>query len=640
MTARVHRESGVLRRLIAAGLCCTIWLSSAWGQSPTIKPVKPQARMFWRPYLAPDVPPIRLNNSGWMKDLIRAGNLYLTVQDAIAMVLENNIDIEVARYDPIAAVWQIQRAEAGESLPLSLNPSSLVGSAAPGQGVAGIETSAGVSSTQNGNTAVSRSANVTISPVGSVVQSYDPVFQEASVLSHTSLPEFDTLVSFAPVLVSSAHASTGSLQEGFLSGGSIAVTYSDHYLNENARSDLLNPSVAPSLSLSFSHNLLRGFGVAVNARNITVAKINQGISDLNFKLRLINAVAQTLQLYYGLVAEYEDVKAKQSSLELAQALYEDNKRQLEVGALTTLDVTTAEAQVAADQRDLLTSQSALLLQEIQLKNLLSRTGSADPVLRDVGIVPMDRIVIPPHDDLPPIETMVQQALTNRADLAIEKAQIEAAEVSALGTKNGILPALQVFGSEADTGLAGTRRTITVGKTTETTNGFFAGGTGTALGDVFRRDFPVDRAGASLHATVFNRQAQADYGADQLTIRQEQLTNQKDINQVQVDLMKSIMMLQQARGRYEAAVKYRILEKQLLDSEQEAYSVGKSTSYNVMQMQRGLAGAEDAEVGAMAAWISAVIQLDETRGITLETNHVSIAEAKAGQVTRSTTPRQN
>ena len=633
----LHSGPGTLRQVLAAGFCCTLWLSSARGQSSGIEPMKPEANLWRRPYSAPRVPPVQLENSSRIRDLIRAGNLYLTVQDAIALVLENNIDIEVARYGPIAAVWQLQRAEAGDSLPLPLNPASLTGSVAPGQGVIGSETGAGATPTQNSNTTVSRSANVTLSPVGPLVQSFDPVFQESTVFSHTSQPEYDTLLSLSPVLVNSIHASTASVQEGFLSGGSVGATFTDHYLNENAPTDLLNPSVAPNLSLSFQHNLLRGFGVAVNARYITVAKINLEISDLNFKLRLINAVTQTLQMYYGLVAEYEDLKAKQSSLELAQTLYEDNKRQLQVGTLTALDVTAAETQVAADQRDLVMAETGLLQQEIQLKNVLSRTGFADPLIRDVRIVPMDGITIPPSDDLPPLETMVQQALTNRADLALEKAAIETAEISALGSKNGLLPTLEVFGSEAEAGLAGTRRTITSGKVIDTPDAFFAGGTGTALGQLFRRDFPAERVGASLHATVFNRQAQADYGVDRLLIRQNQLTNQRDVNRVEVDLMNGIVRLREARARYQAAVQFRILEKKLLDSEQESYAVGKSTSYELMRVQRGLVGAQDAEISAMAAWSSAAIALDETRGITLETIQVSIAEAKAGRVARSAVP---
>jgi outer membrane protein len=636
MTARLNRVLVILRQHLAAGLCGTIFSSLAWGQPPAIEPLKPQAPVWWRPYLAPEAPPIRLRNSTWMKDLIRAGSMYLTAQDSIALVLENNTDIEVARYGPIAAVWELQRAEAGETLPALLSSASQVGAVAAGQGVSGSEAAAGVTPAQTSST-FSRSANVTFSPIGPVVQSLDPVFQESTVLSHTTQPQSNDTLSLTSALISTTRVSTGVLQQGFLSGGSISLTYSDHYLKENAASDIVNPSVAPSLALSFQHNLLRGFGVAVNSRYINVAKINLRISDLTFKSQVINAVSQTLRLYYGLVADYEDVKAKQNALGLARTLYEDNKKQLQVGSLTQLDVTFAESQVAAAERDLLVSQTALEQEEIQLKNLISRTGSADPGLKEVRILPIDGIALPQNDDLPPLPTLVQQALHNRADLAIAKAGIEAAGVLALGTKNGILPALKVFGGETDAGLAGTQRTTMVRKVPETADAFFGGGTGTALGQVFRRDFPTDRAGVSLQAPVFNRQAQSDYGVDQIAIRQSQLTNQKDISQVQVDLMNSTVMLQQARARYDAAVKNRDLQKQLLDSEQESYAVGKSTSYNVAREQRGLTAAQDAEINAMLNWKSALITLDETLGTTLETNHVSIAEAKADRVARSSTP---
>jgi outer membrane protein TolC len=262
------------------------------------------------------------------------------------------------------------------------------------------------------------------------------------------------------------------------------------------------------------------------------------------------------------------------------------------------------------------------------------------VLRDVRIIPIDRIAVPQNDELPPIQTMVQQALANRADLAIEKADIEAAEVLAVGTKNRLLPALQVSGGESDAGLAGTRRTIIIRKTREEASALFAGGTGAALGQVFRRDFPADRIGASLQVPVHNRQAQADDGADQLTLRQSQLSNQKDISQVQVDLMNSVVMLQQAKARYDAAVKNRTLAKQLLDSEQQAYAVGKSTGYAVTQVQRDLSVAQYLEISAQLGWNSSLITLDEILGTTLETNHVSIDEAKAGKVTRTPTRPQS
>lgn len=639
MIAFGHRFRNALQRAAAAGMCYMLWFSCGWGQSLSIEPVRPNAPFLRRPYLATEVPPVRLANSSRIQVLIRGGNLYLTVQDAIALVLENNLDIEVARYNPIVAAWQLERSQAGGALPGVPSSASQAGSVAAGQGVAGSEAAAGVIST-SGNNATRASSNATISQVGPVAQTLDPIFQETTVFSHTSAPQFNASLSFTSVLISATHVYSGSYQQGFLTGGSATVSYSDHYLRENASSDVLNPTVAPNLGISFQHNLLRGFGVAVNARTIRASKINLRVSDLNFRTQVINSVVQTLNVYYALVAGYEDIKAKRSALELAQTLYQDNKKQVEIGSLAPLDLTTAESQVASTERDLVVSETTLQQQEVQLKDLISRNGSADPVLRDVRIVPLDRIVLPEKDDLPPVQTMLQEALANRADLAAEKLNEQAQEVNAVGTKNGLLPSLQVFGGQSNAGLAGVRRTVIENGVPVTADAYFSGGIGTALGQVFRHNYPSERIGTFMQAPIFNRQAQGDYAIDQLTIRQSQLTNQKDINQVQVDLMNAVVALRQARARYEAAVKSHVLEQQLLESEQKKYALGASTPYLVAQQQRDLAAAQSTEIAALVSWSNARIAIDQVLGTTLEANHVSLEDARAGKVARVSTAPQN
>jgi outer membrane protein TolC len=273
---------------------------------------------------------------------------------------------------------------------------------------------------------------------------------------------------------------------------------------------------------------------------------------------------------------------------------------------------------------------------VQLKNLLSRNGSADPALRNVRIVPLDRIVMPEKDDLPPIATMLQEAMANRADLAAEKLNDQVAQVNALGTKNGVLPTLEPFVGISAAGLSGTSRTVFFNGVPVTANHYFAGGVGNALGQVFRNNFPSDTVGYFFQAPILNRQAQADYGIDQLSLRQTQLSIQRDINQLQVDLMNAVVALQQARARYDASVRNRILEKQLLDSEQKKFALGASTPYNVTQIQRDLAAAQSSEIGALVTWSNARISIDQILGNTLETNHISLSEAQTGKVTRVST----
>ena len=353
-------------------------ISLVWAQEPSIDPVRPSAPIVTRPYLAPEVPPIRLADSSRLAGLIRGGTLYLTVKDAIALALENNIDIEVARYGPLISAWQLERAQAGGALPGVPSSASQAGSVASGQGVAGSQAAAGVRGGAGGGGG-NGVGNATVSQVGPVAQTLDPAIQETSVFSHTTAPQPDAVQTILSVLQSNTRVYSGSLQEGFLTGGSVNVSYSDHYLNENAPTDILNPSSSVSLSASFQHNLLQGFGRAVNARTITVSKIGLQTSELAFRTQVISTTVDVLNLYYGLAADYEDVKAKTSAFETARDFYQDSKRREELGAVSSNDVDAADGQTSSAQADLLISQANLRQAEwVQLKSMLSRRGVLDP----------------------------------------------------------------------------------------------------------------------------------------------------------------------------------------------------------------------------------------------------------------------
>ncbi len=350
--------------------------SLTWAQD--IAPVRPSAPVIIRPYLAVTVPPVHLANSARLSELVRAGMLYLTAQDAIALALENNIDIEVSRYNPFISQWNLERAQAGGALPGVPSGASQAGSVANGQGVAGSQAAAGVSvpgARSNGS-----SSNATVSQIGPVTQNLDPIVQENTTFSHVSSPQPDEVQSGVFNLVEATHVYTGSYQQGYLAGGIATVNYSDHYLGENASSDLLNPTVAASVGVSVQQNLLRGFGVAANARTITVARMNLNTTELNFKTQVISVVTQVLEAYYALAADYEDLRAKRSASETAQTFVKDVKRQIEIGSVAPTDLITAESQAASSAQAAVDSNVALQQEEISLKNLISRTGPLDPVL--------------------------------------------------------------------------------------------------------------------------------------------------------------------------------------------------------------------------------------------------------------------
>ena len=612
-----------MRRSIAIFLCCC----PVWAQNAQYAPVRPQGNIVTRPYRSVKLAPPRLTNSAHIRDFIRAGKIYLTAQDAIELALENNIDIEVARYNFPAAEWQLERSQAGGALAGVPSGSSQAFSVASGQGVVGSQKAAGVAG-GGGNGTGNNTSNATVAQIGPVSPVFDPLFQEVSTFSHQTAPQENTTQSLTIALISNTRANTGTFQQGYVLGGQYSVTYKDNYLNENSPTDILNPSTDQSATVSVQQNFLKGFGIAVNERLINVNKLNLNTTDLNFKTEVTGVVVNVLDNYYALVADYEDVRAKESALKVAQQFYEDSRKQLEFGTLTPLDVTNAQTQVVASRQNLDLSQTALEQQDLQLKNLISRTGIADPLLAEVPIVPLDRIEIAAQDEIPPLNDLMGKAVKDRSDLEAERNAIKSEQISSLGTANGIRPTLAVFGQETQTGLAGKAHPFITPYYKLAPDPSLIGGTGTVLGQIFSRDFPSELGGVVIAGPIHNNQAQADYGIDQLQLRQRQLMTRKDENQAEVDVLNAVIALRQARAKHDAAVRNRILNEQLLAAEQQKYTLGASTPYLVVQAQRDLTNAQSSEIAALVDYSNAKIALEQATGTTLEKHNVNIAAVKA------------
>jgi outer membrane protein len=627
-----------LRQAAAAGL---VWLMAMPAPAQVragIEPVRPQAGVFLRPYQAQTVPPARLGNSERLKSLIRAGHLYLTVQDAVALALENNIDLEIARYSPVLARVRLTRAEAGGALPGVPSAAAQAGTVASGQGVLGTQSAAGVAG--GGTERVGRGAgNAQITQLGPVTQNLDPTIQSTTTYAHRSIPQPNAVQSLTPVLVQDLVNTSYSVQQGLLSGGNFTLSLRGNWLEENSPSNLLNPSWATTLSLSVQHNLLQGFGRAVNARTITVSRINVRTSEEQFRSQVIAVVDAALNAYYSLLASGEEVKARRSALETAERFVRESRRRYELGALAGVDVLPAESQEAAARRDLIVAETTHGQNELRLKNLISRNGVADPELRTARVVLLDSLSAPAAEPLPDLPALVEKAMQRRPEVLARKAGVESAEVSALGTKSAILPRLIAFGTTTQQGLAGTGRSVT-----QVTPGqpprvqqpdpYFVGGFSTALGQSFRRNFPAISGGAFFQAPLRNRQGTADQAVDELQLRQTQLQLAQFLLQVQVDLTNALAAAEQARTRWEAAAKSLELARALLEAEEKKFSTGVSTPFEVVQQQRQAAQAQAAEAAARAAWHSARLALERAAGTTLETYAISLDEAKRGEVARA------
>ncbi len=594
-----------------------------------------------RGFRAPTIPPINMQNSNRLESLIRAGKLYLSLQDAIALALENNIDLEVARYGPQIAQSDFLRAKAGGLL--RGVPSSV--SAAPSSAAvqAGGGTSSSGASTGGGSTsAASTTGGTVITQTGTSIPVLDPLVYFQSALSHVSSPQANTITAGTSSLAYDSRSYTEAYQQSFLTGTTVSADYQQIYTSTNSPFNTLNPNTSGTAAIQISQNLLQGFGLAVNNRNIRVAKNNIHFSNLVFQQQVNVTVAGVIGLYWDLVSDREDVLVKQKALDVAKQFYEDNKKQVEIGTLAPIEVVRAEANVATAEQDLTNSETVLLQQETVIKDYLSRNGVASPSVALVRVIPTDHLVKPEGEYTEKLENLVDAALKLRPELAQAHVNVLNAKIGLAGSRNALLPTLSASGFVADTGLVGSVNSVPYNGAPiiQQVDPYFVGGQGTLLNQIFRRNFPDYGLTITLSATLRNRSAQADYIHDSLTARQTELAEQQQIKNIRVSVQNAWIGVIQARARYQSALKARILQEQTLDAENKKYALGASTSFLVVQTQRDLATAQASEVAALAAYNRALVNLDLQTGTVLDKNHVELAEAQTGKSSLPITSPQN
>jgi outer membrane protein len=589
---------------------------------------RPPLPLPLRSYLAPTVPPIRLGNSSRLETLFRAGNLYLTVQDALALAIENNLNLEIDRYGPLAALTALDRAKAGGPLRGVLNASQNVTSIDAGLGVNGSVAAAGLSSGGGGGGSGGGGGAV-VQQVGAITPNLDPVLQNSSTFSHLTAPEPNLLVAGTPVLIQNVRTYNTQITQGLITGGGIQFIDYEQYLHENSPVDDLNPAMGPYMGAVFYHSLLQGFGRKVNDRTIRIGQINTTASREQFRSQLLDLCANVLNLYWDLVGARDELQVRRQALEITQKFYDDTRYEISLGAMAPFELIRAESEVATRRQDVAIGEQTVEQRANALKLVLSRT--ADPALEAAQIIPLDRIDVPQSDNLPPFGEMLKTAMTMRPDVAVSRYRDQTDEINLIGTSNPLLPSLTGYAYTYDRGVAGAPQASGGGA-----KQYFIGGYGNALGQIFRRNFPNNAVGVNFSVPIGNRQAQGDYGIDQLQFRQSQLRGQKDDNQIAVDIANQANALRQARARYIAAQNTRILQQQLLEADQKR-ATGTATFNTLMVDRRGLIAAQISETNAMAAYAHARVSLDQVLGETLERNNISVEEGLSGQVNYQSRP---
>ena len=595
------------------------------------------------PYRPQHVRPPNLVNSPRIEQLMRDGKVYLSMSDAVALALENNLDLAIARYNLPIADTDILRAKAGGSL-RGVATGLVQGTPGGGQGGIGGSTGSGAGGTSSGAGGAATGASGIVqstSGAGPGVPQFDPSLNGNLSEEHSKVPQSNTVFTGVPSLQSNTGTANFTYNQGFAPGTNLSVGFQNNRQTTNSLFNTLNPTLNSTFRATLTQHLLQGFGMGLNTRFIRIARNDREIADVAFRNQVIETVSQIENIYWDLVSAYENVKAKERSLSLAQKTLSDNQKQVEIGTLAPIEVVRAQSTVAANQQTLIVAQTNLQLQQLLMKNALSRSLS-DPILAAAPVIPTDTMAIPAEEPVTPVQDLINDALSHRADLAQRRIDLTNREITRKAAANGLLPSVDLVAFYGASGLGGVQNPLSVCQPGQT--GFLASictppgriptqGYSDTFGNLFNSTAPDKGMGLQVNIPIRNRSAQADQMRSELELRQAEMSLQQLQNQVAIQVRNAQFAVQQNRAQVEAADKALELAQQSLDAEQKKYALGASTNFAVLQTETDLATADSNLVLARTAYEKSRVELDRVTGYTLIRNGIVQDDAFNGVVTK-------
>ena len=611
---------------------------------PTATDYTEGARLFPNPmhlWTPRSYPAPRLSNTPRLDDLLRDGKIFLSLDDAVTLALENNYDIAIARINLDIADTDILRAKAGSTLrgvstgvvtnTLGGTTSTITGGGGPG----------GTTNAAGGSGAGSSGLVLSTNGGGPLPENMDPYLTGTLEFEHAKTQSSSLFA--APTSTTNTFLGNFNYVQGFSTGTQLSVGFDNsrsnvsvpsQYSSQNYNS--LTPALNSSLTATVSQHLLQGCCTWLNRRFIVQAKNNRQITDAAFRQQLIYTIGQVESIYWALVSAYEDEQAKQRALQQSTQLASDNRKQLQIGTLAPLDVVNSDAAVTTDKQSLITSQSNLEYQQLLMKQAIARNLN-DPQLANAPVVPTDRVGLDrlPEEDMS-TEDLVRQAYTNNPQIEQATISMENNKITIRAEKNGLLPVLDAFGSYGSTAIGGVRNanaaTVGSGGSTATNGNNVPGGYFGTLGNVLGQKNPDYTLGVNLNIPLRNRTAQADQVRSQMEYRQSQMRLQQLYTQIRIQVINGVYAITNDRAAVNAAQSSRDYAAQALDAEQKKYRLGASTTANVLQQERNLATGENTLISAQAAYARDRSSLNQILSNTLDRYGISVTEAAAGTVT--------
>jgi outer membrane protein TolC len=601
---------------------------------------------FLQPYRAQQVAQPNLGNSPRIDSLMRDGKIYLSIDDAVALTLENNLDIDIARYNLNIADTDYLRAKSGANI-LGVNAGIVQNT--PGGGVGGLggTVGSGTGGTTVAPSGVGTGTNGLVSStlgIGSTITSFDPVVTSTVQLDKDDT-ESTTVGGFVPVVGQNTYTANFAYTQGFQWGTALSVGFNNSHIATNSFESLLTPEVNSNFQFRITQNLLQGFGSLPNMRFIRIAKNNREISDVAFRLQIITTVDQIEDMYWDLVYAYENVRVQQEALTYAQKALTDTKQQAQVGTVPPIQVVSAQSTVSTDEQNLILAQNNLELEKLLVKNALSRSIE-DPALAEADVIPTSTMQVPQEEAVVPTQDLINEALAHRAELVESRIDLNSRDLSSKAVRNAMLPTLDAFAYYGGSGVGGNVNPALLPPTCNpAVSSCFSGSTapppfvnggpvgyGGTLNQLVNSTAPDKGVGLTLSIPLRNREAQANQVRAELEYRQAQVRLHQLENQVRIEVRNAQFDVKQNRASVQAAQYAVDFSRQTLDADQQKLKVGLTTTTAILQDASVLTTSESNLVSAKAAYEKSRVELDRATGLLLDHSGIDVADATRGQVT--------
>jgi outer membrane protein len=664
---RMQRSSSALRvfraiRPAAAMLVAALMVPSGWAQDSSSMPAAPSAQVPAQravsssqpfdveqyskpashfpnpigPYTPRRVAQPNLANTSRIDALMRDGKLYISMNDAIALALENNLDIAISRYNLNIADTDVWRAQSGDNTILGVNNGVVQNT--PGGGVGGLGTQVG--SGQGGTSVGAGGAGAGTSGLvqstlgsGPLINSFDPVITGTFQVDHLGL------ICTSPFCGPHQNTTTGNFayNQGFQWGTNMSVGFNNNRVTSDNPYNAFTPVLNSSFQFKLTQHLLQGFGFAANNRFIRIAKNDREISDIAFRLQVTTTVDQIENMYWDLVYAYENVRVQQEQVAFAQRTLSDTKKQVEIGTLAPIETVRAQSTVATDQQTLTVALTNLELQQLLMKNALSR-NLIDPVLADAEVIPTSIMELPAQEPVVPIQDLVNDALTHRPEIAEQRINLSNTGISNQAIRSALLPSVDLFAYYGGAGAGGNSNPNYICVQQPEACGLTGAPAlpppvsyGSTLNQLVNSTAPDKGIGLNVNIPLRNRAAQSVQVRGELEYRQAQLRIQQIENQIRIEVRNAQFGVQQNRASVASAQAAVDLARQSLDAEQKKYNLGASTSTLVLQNQAAMTQAEVTLVSAKAAYEKSEVELDRSVGLLLDHAGILMGDAERAEV---------